>query len=101
MAVLMRQTVPEGVTTQMLDAVSEEMDVRSDPPAGLVVHVHYEEGGRVHVVDVWESTDAYEKFARERLGPAMEKVAQRHGAPAPTHGDKPEILEVGDVVRGR
>jgi hypothetical protein len=98
----MRQTMPEGVTVEVLDALTDEMDVRRDPPAGLVVHVHYEEGGRAYVIDVWESAQAYEAFAQERLGPAMERVAQRHGVAAPADGGgTPDVREVHGIVRGR
>lgn len=103
MAVLMRQTMPEGVTVQMLDAVSDEMSVSNDPPAGMVVHVHYEQDGRTEVVDVWESRQAYETFAAERLMPAMEKVAGDHGMPVPSEGTAgtPNIIDVHAMVRGR
>lgn len=96
----MTQTMPEGVTVEMLDAVTEEMNVKSDPPAGLVVHVHYEDGGRTYVVDVWDSAQAFETFAEQRLGPAMQKVAERHGSAMP-EPNSPEMREVHEVVRGR
>jgi hypothetical protein len=103
MAVLMTQTMPEGVTAQMLDAVSDAMGVESDPPAGLVVHVHYERGGRIEVADVWESREAYETFAAERLMPAMQKIASEQGmsAPSPQEVGEPEFTEVHSIVRGR
>ena len=101
MAVLMTQTMPEGVTVEVLDEVTEEMGVRGEPPAGMVVHVHYDEGGKTHIVDVWDSTQAYETFARERLGPAMEKVAQRRGLPAPADRSMPDVREVHAVIRGQ
>jgi hypothetical protein len=101
MAVLMRQTLPEGVTVQFLDAVTEEMGVDRDPPVGMVVHVHYEQDGRAQVGDVWDSPQAYEKFAAERLMPAMQTVAERHGQSLPAPGDAmPDIIEVARMVRG-
>jgi hypothetical protein len=103
MAVLMRQTMPEGVSVDMLDAVTEEMGVRENPPDGLVVHVHFEEDGRAQVVDVWDSPEAYQRFADERLMPAMQKVAEQHGGPAapPPDGAAPDMVEVTGIVRGR
>jgi hypothetical protein len=102
MAVLMRQTMPEGVTVEVLDAVTQEMGVANDPPDGLVVHVHYEQDGRTHIVDVWESADAYETFSVDRLMPAMQKVAEQHGLSAPpADGAAPDIIDVPGIVRGR
>jgi hypothetical protein len=103
MAVLMTQTMPEGVTVQMLDAVTDAMDVTNDPPAGMVVHVHYEKDGRTQVVDVWESRQAYETFEAERLLPAMQRVASEQGmsAPSPEEVGAPTITDVHAVVRGR
>ena len=101
MAVLMRQTMPEGVTVDILDAVTEEMGVAQDPPAGLVVHVHFQRDGRTEIVDVWESEQAYETFSNERLMPAMQKVSEQRGLSAPPQGGGPEIVEVGSIIRGR
>jgi hypothetical protein len=103
MAVLMTQTMPEGVTVQMLDAVSEAMGVDNDPPAGLVVHVHFERAGRVEVADVWDSREAYETFEAERLMPAMQRVASEQGmsAPSPEDVGSPDFTEVHAIVRGR
>ena len=53
MATLMRQTLPEGVPVEMLDAVTKEMNVDNDLPPGMIVHVHYFDQGRARVVDVW------------------------------------------------
>lgn len=99
MAILLDQTMPEGVDSGMLDEVSAEMGVEKDPPAGLVVHVHLMENGRARVVDVWESQEAFDVFARDRLGPAIQKVMDRRGA---TMVGEPQttITEVDAVVTG-
>ena len=102
MAVMMRQTMPAEGSLEMLDAVTEEMDAHSDPPAGMIVHTHYEEGGQIHIMDVWESVEAYQRFAEDRLGPAMQTVAARRGVELP-QGGPPEytVTDVHAVVRGR
>lgn len=99
MPVLLQQVMPEGVTTDMLDDVTTEMGVESDPPAGLVVHVHYTEKGRAHIVDVWESRDAFDAFQESRLTPAIQKVMQQRGI---TMDAQPEtsFTEVAGLVRG-
>jgi hypothetical protein len=99
MAVIIRQTMPPEATLEMMDAVTTEMGVNEDPPAGLIVHTHYEDGGHVHILDIWESADAHKSFAQDRLRPAVETVAQRHGmtaAPAP----ETSVTEVHGLVRG-
>jgi hypothetical protein len=100
MAVMLSQTMPEGVSVELLDEVSNEMNVKSDPPAGLVVHVHYIEAGRSRIVDIWESEDDYQRFAQSRLGPAMQKVAEQHGMQIKSAPDS-VVAELHDVIRGR
>jgi hypothetical protein len=101
-AIIFTQTMPEGVPLELLDAVAEEMGVHADPPVGLIVHTHFEEDGRVRIVDVWESAESHQKFVEERLGPAMAKVAAQRGIDMAQAG-QPEssVTEVHFVVRGR
>jgi len=102
MTILFTQVMPVGVPVEMLDAVSDEMDVDNDPPEGLIVHVHFEKDGRVHIVDVWESAEAHQRFADSRLTPAMGKVAAARGFD-PGQAGEPEtsITDVHRIVRGR
>jgi hypothetical protein len=101
MAVILEQSMPEGVSLQMLDEVTEEMQVDQDPPDGILLHVHFEQDGRVRIVDVWESEEAYERFREARLLPAMQAVAQRHGQEQPAGQSDSSITPVHRVVRGR
>jgi hypothetical protein len=101
MAVILQQVMPEGIPAQMLDEVTEEMGVDQNPPDGIVVHTHFEQDGRLHIVDVWESREAYESFRESRLMPAMQQVAQRHGMTAPLPDPQTSITDVHRVVRGR
>jgi hypothetical protein len=102
MTVLMQQTMPEGTTLEFLDEVTREMGVETDPPDGLVVHTHFEEGGRVRVVDVWDSPEAFEAFRDGTLMPAMQKVASDRGMDM-TQAPPPEVTmtAVAGLVRGR
>lgn len=99
MAVIMIQTLPDGVPIAMLDAVTAKMDAKANPPGGLIVHTHYEEDGRVRIMDVWESEEAFRTFQEERLMPAMKQVASENGMDL---SDEPEhrVVEVHDFVRG-
>jgi hypothetical protein len=102
MAIIFEQTLPEGVPIQMIDAVTEEMGVDTNPPEGLIVHTHYEADGRVKILDVWESVALREAFDDDRLRPAYGKVAAQLGVELP-QGGEPDMstTEVHRVVRGR
>ena len=103
MAILVNLTMPEGVPIEMLDAVTKEMDVKANPPSGLIVHTDYiDDSGRVRGIDVWESQEAFDDFGQNRLMPAIQKVAAQVGMD-PGDGPGPEhvIIQLHDVVRGR
>ncbi len=79
------------------DKVGQELDGENNPPDGGILHAGIDlGGGRMRVIDFWESEDAYKKFAEERLGPAVGKV-MGPDAPQP---DPPEIHQVHDVMAG-
>src|SRR4051812_28040593 len=104
MASILKQVLPDFATLEMLDAVTEEMGVDSDPPKGMIVHTHYSENGQVHIFDIWESEADYRDFAEKRLGPAMAKVLEAQGVTAPGPGDdgpEPDVVPAHRVVRGR
>lgn len=94
MAVIVIQHV--AATEAEYRAVNDAMDTRANPPAGLIVHTGGPVGdGELRVIDVWESTEAFETFAAERLGPT---IAQVMGPDAPT--PSVEIRELYDVIQG-
>lgn len=98
MAILVNMTLPENVSIEMVDAVDTEVDVKTNPPAGLIVHVAYLDGGRVRMVDVWESQDALDRFGQDRMGPAVAKVAAKYGMDPGT--PETAIVELHEVIRG-
>lgn len=102
MAVIMKQVMSAGVPLDMIDAVTEEMGADTSPPEGMIFHAHYEEDGRVHILDVWESAAAHEAFRDSRLMPAMAKVAAARGFDLAAAGP-PEtaFTEVHRLVRGK
>jgi quinol monooxygenase YgiN len=102
MTVIMQQTMPEGMTLELLDEVTQRMGAETDPPAGLIVHTHFEDAGRIRVVDVWDSQEAFDSFAQSRLMPTMQKVAADRGMDM-SAGPQPEtsVLPVHGLVKGR
>ena len=73
---------PEGIGSDLYDAVDREMDVDGNPPPGLIFHWVGEVDGKWTITDVWESREAYDTFNAERLTPAIETVAAAAGMEA-------------------
>jgi hypothetical protein len=98
-AVLVEAVFPAAITVEILDAVTDEMDVDTNLPAGGISHVHYEKDGRVHGVDVWESPEDFQTFVESTLQAAMAKVAAACGIDLSQAGE-PEfsITEVHRLV---
>jgi hypothetical protein len=101
MPVVLYQKMPPAATLEMIEAVMEEMDVHAVPPNGLIVHTVVNIGGRLTVIDVWESQEDWDKFAEMRLGPAFATVAGRMGVDLSQAGEpETEVLEVLSIVHG-
>jgi len=99
MAILM--TMDLAVSRADLEAVSDSMGVRDDPPAGLIVHVLTDTSDGVHVVDVWESQAQFQQFTEVRLMPAMQRVLTERGVSMDGPLPEPAFAEAFDLVRGR
>ena len=65
------QTV-EGVDLQAYDAVAAE--IGDETPTGAIIHTAGLYEGKLRVMEVWESEEAYRRFRDERLAPALQKV---------------------------
>ncbi|WP_205697558.1 hypothetical protein [Conexibacter sp. SYSU D00693] len=61
-------------TTSNYDAIGARLRIDEDPPAGLVVHAAGFSGDTFEIVEVWESAEHADRFARERLMPAVTAV---------------------------
>ena len=53
-------------------------EIKEDPD-GLILHTASEHGGGMRIIDVWESEDAYRRFEREILTPAMGRAGLEAG----------------------
>jgi hypothetical protein len=89
MAVLMEMEFE--ATPDQYDAVDRALDIGSDPPKGLIAHTARVEGGKMRVVDVWESPEDFGAFAENRLGPT---VRQTLGDDAPDGAPDPTFTEL-------
>jgi hypothetical protein len=101
MAIVYTSDMP-GASREMIEAVTNEMDVASNPPAGMLIHTASElPGGGVRIVDVWDSRESHATFARDRLGPALGKVAQQLGVDMSSMPPAAEeFVDVFDVKHG-
>ncbi|MGA2521529.1 MAG: hypothetical protein ABSG81_12015 [Acidimicrobiales bacterium] len=66
-----------GATLEQYDAINEIIGRLPGGPAAAheVFHLASPTEDGFRVIDVWESTDAFDQFLRERLTPAFEEVA--------------------------
>ena len=97
MAVGMLMMAP-GFTQEHYDAVNDKMFGRTeidpaDAPDGLLVHSAGPAEAGWYVYDIWESREQFERFANERLMPALQEVL---GEPPP---GGPQFFEIANLVR--
>ncbi len=71
-----------GGTQENYDAAHRVMEVDSDPPAGMIVHSAGPIDGGWGVIDFWESREAFDAFASERLVPRLQGLGDQ-GFPGP------------------
>jgi hypothetical protein len=77
--------------------VYDRLDREVGPnPDGLIVHFAAKTGEGMRIIDVWESKEVYERFERDVLMPAAQRVGL-----APPDGSGGLPLEEFDVYRLR
>ena len=88
MAVTMDMRLPSEAA-QLYEPLNREMDVHKDRlPDGLIHHFATKTKDGFNIFEVWESQEAFDHFANDRLLPALKKLV---GAQAlqiqPTFGE--------------
>jgi hypothetical protein len=73
MAVAMLLEWP-GQTQEQYEQLMKLVGLEANPPEGGLFHVAGPMPGGWRVVDIWESEEAFERFAGERLMPAVQRV---------------------------
>ena len=89
MAVTMVMEIPgadESVYNKVLEGIGDGHDAQLRP--GQLAHIAAPMDGGWRVVDVWESEEAFGKFAQEHLGAALA------GAGIPMDGPPPKFFPV-------
>ena len=84
---IVRMVSPRDVTYEIYQQVSAKLGVDNDPPEGLILHTASEVDGQLKVVDVWESPEAFQAFADEKIGPLTAEA-----------GLAPPLIEQGVVL---
>lgn len=75
MAVAMLFTISgEAISEADYERVAERVNVRDDPPAGLILHTTGFANGVARTFDVWDSEESFQTFMRERLQPELERA---------------------------
>jgi hypothetical protein len=74
----MSQTVMQmrwaGVTPEQYEEARSRVNWEGDPADGGVLHVAGFDGDSLRVTDVWESPEHFQRFAEERLMPAVQEM---------------------------
>jgi len=63
-----------GITQDQYNQVMRTLDLDKNPPSGGIFHVAGFTAGTLHVLDIWESQQGFEKFQKERLIPTVQKA---------------------------
>ena len=77
-------------TPDQYDAVNAALDVSNNPPDGFISHTAQDVGGKLRIVDVWESAEAFGAFAQSKLGPTIAETLGDEAPPSP----QPEFTEL-------
>jgi hypothetical protein len=96
MAVAFLIEIPD-FTPEQGAAVLRELGLDTSPAAGQVFHLEGPMDGGMRIVDVWESPEAFETFARERLAAAF----QRAGATLPADMQPKAVWPVTGILIAR
>jgi len=70
-----------GATLEQYDKVNEQLG--PEKPDGVHAHIAGQAEGGIRVIEVWDSTDAIDRYMQSGLGEALEQA----GIPEPTITD--------------
>jgi hypothetical protein len=73
MATIMMMHWPE-VTKAIYEAARKEVNWEGDPAPGGKFHASWFANDGLHVMDVWESPQHFQRFVETRLGPVTQKL---------------------------
>jgi hypothetical protein len=71
----------DGGTAEIMDQLNSAIDPDGNPPDGCIFHASGPVEGGWGVLDFWESRAHFDRFAQERIGPAMASLGLDGGPP--------------------
>ncbi len=83
---------PKSMSLEQYDDVMRRLEAagQSSPP-GRLYHVAFAEGGGLHVFDVWDSQESFDRFG-QTLMPILAEAGIDPG--------QPRVVEVHNIVAG-
>jgi hypothetical protein len=88
-----------GADRAWVSLVMTKARVVAEPPEGLVTQCTAQDGDGVLIIGVWDSKEHYDRFAAERLAPAIAAVRKQRGRDIPGVA-RQFVYESSDLVRG-
>lgn len=64
----------EGVTPEQYEAARKLVNWEGNVPDGAVFHVAAFRDNTLHVTDIWESGDQFNRFVEKRLMPGVQQI---------------------------
>jgi hypothetical protein len=91
MAFVFRFT-PKGFTAAKYDEVIRRLkEAGAGVPVGRLYHISFGDNENLHISDIWDSTENFEKF-----GPIVFPIMQELGVDP----GEPQIIEVHNIIEG-
>ncbi len=88
-------------TTRNYDEIGRRMGLEDDPPPGLILHAAGFAGAAFRMVEIWETAEDEERFARERLMPTVREVVRDAARPPRTERYELHALLAPALARSR
>jgi hypothetical protein len=64
----------DGVRPEQYEEARKVVNWEGDPADGAIFHVAAFSDGALHVTDLWDSADAFNRFVEQRLMPGTQKI---------------------------
>jgi hypothetical protein len=85
--------------TSNYDAIGSKLDVKNNPPEGLVVHTAgRDSNGIFRTFSIWESREQGQRFQEERLMPIVQERMQQQGGGEMRPPDVVDMYELHDYI---
>ncbi len=88
-----------GANQQVYDDVNEAMNLDpNETPEGLILHSAGPMEGGWYVYDIWETREDFQRFAEERVAPAVQQVTGEPMSGEPQYFEIANLIQAGQTV---